>query len=161
MKEAHHVTCQGSGNWGAGLHKASPRAAGNGGSGSGHMSNDDSPEDEGERSGSGKGGNGANGGKRGGAAAAAAKTKRNARQQDQNKQVRVGALWRLCFSGTVSLRACACLIQGHGVMPGRRGCYRGVRVPAHVAAGGDMTWQVMPSRLLSTWAVTPCSFLCG
>ena len=83
-----HPFAQGSGNWGAGLHKASPRAAGNGGghgSGSGHMSNDDSPEDDGERSGSGKGGNAA---KRGGAAGKDTKTKRNARQQDQNKQVR-------------------------------------------------------------------------
>jgi hypothetical protein len=55
------------------------------------MSNEDSPEDDGERSGSGRGG--ANG-KR--AAAGGPKTKRNARQQDQNKQARARC-WEGCL----------------------------------------------------------------
>lgn len=76
---------QGSGNWGV--------AAGNNHKGSGHMSNEDSPED----------GDSTPGARTG--AKRQAKAKRNARQQDQNKQVRAGIL--LCISSLFAGHAAA------------------------------------------------------
>jgi hypothetical protein len=70
--------CQGSGNWNVGLNK-----------GSGNFSNEDSPEDGDDDS------------TPGARNKRQAKAKRNARQQDQNKQVRT-ACWPLQRESTMS-----------------------------------------------------------
>ena len=92
---------QGSGNYGNLQLNHSPHGSGS----HEHMSADDSPEDDG-------GGRSARA-KKGSAAAANTKTKRNARQQDQNKQARA------CFGSLLQCQRRACPIGAVGLRRAR------------------------------------------
>ena len=116
---------QGSGNYGNLQLNHSPHGSGS----HEHMSADDSPEDDG-------GGRSARA-KKGSAAAANTKTKRNARQQDQNKQARA------CFGSLLHAR--------EGLAPW---CC-GAATHAHAAC---ISWPPQPCEVWGTgvWCASPC-----